>query len=179
MGMGQTDMLLHDGSQLRQPHSLQGSTERRDGSEPPDMLIANAALPWLLSLGIAREERPVILFHVGVVMPTRLQHPSNVALQPSVGIIATSLLYKIEELPGESEIQRVLTCFEKLMVVNPTLPPILCLLPQDVSLLIECLILRTPEDAPGMRILGLKVAIHSPIVSMECRRVVVPMDRHR
>jgi hypothetical protein len=41
------------------------------------------------------------------------------------------------------------------------------------------MVLRTPEDAAGVGVLRFEEAIHGAVVSAECRRVVIPVDRHR
>ena len=57
--------------------------------------------------------------------------------------------------------------------------PILRLLAEDIPLLVERMIFRTPQDAPRVRILRFQEAVDGAVVAVECRRVVVPMSRHR
>ena len=121
----------------------------------------------------------MILLDVGVTMPSRLEHPGNVALKPGIGIITTSFLHKCEEFSGESVIQGVLPGLEELMIMDPALPPVLGLITEDIPLLVERVVFRSPENAARMGTLGLHEAVHSSIVPVECHRVVIPMDRHR
>ena len=65
------------------------------------------------------------------------------------------------------------------MVVDSPLPPILRLLAEDIPLLVERMIFGSPEDAARVRALRFQEAIDDAVVAAECRRVVVPMNRHR
>ena len=63
--------------------------------------------------------------------------------------------------------------------MDPTLPPVLSLIAEDISPLIEGMVFGTPENASGVRILRVHKAIHRPVVTTQRRRVVVPVNRHR
>ena len=65
------------------------------------------------------------------------------------------------------------------MIMNPALPPVFGLIAENISLLVEGIVLGTPKNAAGMRIFGLHEVVHGSIVAAESRRVVVPVDRHR
>ena len=178
MGVGQPDMFLHDDPQFRERHPLQGGTEGRHGGESPDVFVTDSAPSGFLALGIAGEEGPVVFLDVGVAMPSRLEHAGDVALEPGVGIIAAALPHERKEFPCQLKIECILARLEELVVVNPPLAPVARLIPQDVPLLIEGIILGTPEDAPGVRVFRLKEAIHGAVLPSKGPRVVVPVNRH-
>ena len=91
MRMGQADVLLHDPPQLVARRSFQRGDQCRHLRQPADVLIGDPAFPRRLAPGIAGEEGTMILFDISIPVPARLQHPSNVALQPGIGIVAAGL----------------------------------------------------------------------------------------
>ena len=121
----------------------------------------------------------MVFLDIGIAVPSWLQHPRDVALEPCVGVIAAALLHEGKEVACQLEIERVLPGLEKLVVVDPPLAPVLRLLPENVPLLVEGMVLRTPEDAAGVGVLRFEEAIHGAVVAAKCRRVVIPVDRHR
>jgi hypothetical protein len=65
------------------------------------------------------------------------------------------------------------------MVVDPALPPVPVLFAKDLSLLVEGMVLRAPEDASGVGVLRLEEAIDGAVVASQGHRVVIPVNRHR
>ena len=157
---------------------MQRRAESRNGGQSTDVLVTDPAFSRPLALCIAGEEGPVVFLDIGIVMPSRLEHSCDVAIEPCISIIAAALLYEGKEVTRQLEIERVLAGLEELVVVNAALPPVPRLFSEDIPLLVERMVLRAPEDATGVGILGLQKTIDDPVITTKRRRVVVPVHRH-
>jgi hypothetical protein len=64
------------------------------------------------------------------------------------------------------------------MVMDARMPPILGLIMEDFTLLVERFIGGAPKDTVRMRIFWCKVILYITVVALECKPVVIPVHGH-
>ena len=73
-------------------------------------------------------------------MPAWLEHSIDVALQPLLGVVAAIFADQLVQLYTQLKVDRVFSSFEKLMIVNAALAPVLGLVVEDITALVARLI---------------------------------------
>ena len=86
----------------------EGRDERRHWHEPPDVLVADAAVDRLAAVGEVGEEVAVVFLDVGVAVAPRAAHEGDVFLEPALGVPVAVALHKRRQLHREFGVEGVL-----------------------------------------------------------------------
>lgn len=152
------------------------SDEAGQVCETADVDVFDTALPECFAFGEVVKKGPMVFLQVGIPVPTRALHAGDIDLQPGVRIVGSGTNCRAVELDSEEVVDGVVACREELMVVHAALPPILCLVVQDLASLIAGAVVAAPQDAVGVWVARRLVALQQTVITVEGSRIVIPVD---
>jgi len=120
----------------------------------------------------------MLFLHIRVAVCPRRCHEGDVSVQDVVRGVSPVGVHGVHQESTELKVQRVFTGLQELVIVDPSLAPVLRLIVQNIALFIEGAIGGAPEDTVRMRILGGKVIGHPAIIPSKSCGIIIPVNRH-
>jgi len=142
------------------------------------MLLHDPALMGRLACRVVREKVAVVFFHVSVAVISRRCHEGDVTFQVVVRRVSPVGIEGFHQSGTKLQVERVFSGFQELMIMDASFAPVLGLVVQDIALLIDRMIGRSPQNAVRMGVpRGNKIG-HVTIVPPESEGVVIPVHGH-
>ncbi len=151
---------------------------RRETDQAADVLFRCSALTGRVPGCIIVEEIAVAFLYIGVPVAVRCRHESNVSLQKVIGLISLVLIQGVDQQSTDFDIEGVFAGFQKLMVMDTFLTPVLGLFVKDFSFGIDCCIAGPPKNAVWVGVVRCQVVFHPAVVLSQSVSIVIPVDRH-